>query len=35
MEEGDSGTLKAKQRLSHDELRRISQFRVTFQSRPD
>jgi len=35
IEENESGTIKAKQRLAPDQVARLSQFRLTFQTRPD
>ena len=35
IEEGDKGTIKAKQRLSAADVDRITQFRLTFQAKPD
>jgi hypothetical protein len=35
IEENDRGTVKAKQWLDQEQLSRITQFRLTFQTRPD
>ena len=35
IEEGDRGTIKTKVKLSSDQLARITQFRLSFQARPD